>query len=129
MFIMTDTVRCPACRGSKKVPKLGGMIGECNTCRGKGTILAEHKPVKVEVTLEDVISKELINAVAQAVPAERIIKNAPVEGNVPREDIEKAVKQVSDDKFVVEVLNPVALPEEPQIKIDGKRALYKRKKA
>lgn len=91
---MTDTVRCPACRGSKKVPKLGGMIGECNTCNGKGTILASDKPVKVEaVASEDVISRELINAVADSVP-------------------------VTD-------IQPV----EADIKIDGKKALYKRKKA
>ncbi len=97
---MTEFIRCPACRGAKKVPKLGGMIGECNTCSGKGTILAVDKPVKVVATLEDVISKELVNAVADCVPA----------SSVP-------------DKFSVEVLKPV------DVKIDGKKALYKRKKA
>jgi hypothetical protein len=98
MDIMTDTIRCPSCRGAKKVPKLGGMIGECNTCIGKGTILLADKPAKPEpVTLVDVISKELINAVADSVPATTIeIKQSPVE---------------------------------PDVKIDGKKALYKRKKA
>lgn len=91
---MTDSIRCPSCRGAKKVPKLGGMVGECNTCVGKGTILAIDKPIKVEaVTLEDVISKELINAVADCVPASEI------------------------------------QPVEVDIKIDGKKAIYKRKKA
>ena len=124
---MTDTVRCPACRGSKKVPKLGGMIGECNLCAGKGTILAADKAKTVIV--EPVASNtDIINAVAQAVPAQRIVKTAPVEGNVPRDEIEKAVKQVSNDKFVVEVLEPVALPEEPQIKVDGKKAVFRHKK-
>jgi len=99
---MTDLIRCPACRGAKKVPKLGGMIGECNTCIGKGQIKAIDKPVKVEATIEDVVSKELINAVADCVPAT----------SVP-------------DKFTVEVLQPVT----PDVKIDGKKALYKRKKA
>jgi hypothetical protein len=91
---MTDTVRCPACRGAKKVPKLGGMIGECNTCSGKGTILAVDKPKPVIV--EPVESQaDIIKAVAEALP--------------------------------VSTFEPVALPEEPQIKIDGKKALYKRK--
>lgn len=89
---MTDSIRCPACRGAKKVPKLGGMIGACNTCNGKGTILASDKPKPVAVAVEDVAAKELISAVADSVPASS-----------------------------VEV--------EPQIKIDGKKALYKRKRA
>lgn len=90
---MTDTVRCPACRGAKKVAKLGGVIGECNTCSGKGTILAADKPKPVIVTVEDVCAKELINAVADCVPATTI------------------------------------QPVEQDTKIDGKKALYKRKRA
>lgn len=96
---MTDTIRCPACRGCKKVPKLGGMIGECNTCSGKGTILAVDKPVKVEaVTIEAVKEKEFINAVADCVPVTTL-----------------ELKQHAVIK--------------PDVKIDGKKALYKRKKA
>lgn len=92
---MTDSIRCPSCRGAKKMPKLGGMVGECNTCVGKGTILAVDKPKKVEVTIEDVISKELINAVSDC-------------------------KQVS---------NVEPLPVESQVKVDPKKAIYKRKKS
>lgn len=29
---------CPACRGSKKVMKLGYMTGDCETCDGKGHV-------------------------------------------------------------------------------------------
>lgn len=95
---MTDIVRCPACRGSKKVPKLGGMIGECNTCTGKGTILSADKPKPVVV--EEVQSQaEIITAVANALP----VSSEP----------------------------ELPVPEEPyiNIKIDGKKALYKRKTA
>jgi hypothetical protein len=92
---MTDTVRCPACRGAKKVPKLGGMIGQCNTCSGKGTILAVDKPKPVEIAPEYVCSNELINAVADSVPAS-----------------------------TVEIVDT-----EPAIKVDGKKAIYKRKRA
>lgn len=72
---MTDTVRCPACLGAKKVPKLGGMIGECNTCVGKGTILAINVFKPAIVTLEQVIAKELISQVSEALP----VSNVPLE--------------------------------------------------
>lgn len=89
---MTDTIRCPACRGAKKVAKLGGVIGECNTCTGKGTILAADKPKPVIVeSLLDVTG--IVNAVADCVPASTIT------------------------------------PIQPDVKIDGKKAIYKRKKA
>lgn len=86
-FAMSDTVRCPACRGAKKVPKLGGMIGECNTCSGKGTIFAvdKVKPVAVEVVE---VNADIIKAVSDAVPVSTV---------------------------------------EPDVKVDGKKALYKRK--
>ncbi len=89
---MTENVRCPSCRGAKKVPKLGGIIGECNTCKGKGTILASDKP-------KPVVSEVLPNTV----------------------DIVKAVSD-SVPASTVEVV-------ELDVKIDPKRALYKRKKA
>ena len=92
---MTDTVRCPACRGAKKVAKLGGMIGECSTCSGKGTILEADKPKPVLVQIDNT-QAELIKAVAESVPATTI--------------------------------EPIAIVE-PVVKIDPKKALYKRKKA
>ena len=118
---MTDTVRCPACRGAKKVPKLGGMIGECNTCSGKGTILAVDKPKPVIVEPVD-SNTDIINAVANAVPV------SDSDCFMVPTGIDQPPVQMPD-KFTVEVLKPIALPEEPQIKVDGKKALYKRKKA
>lgn len=111
---MTDSIRCPACRGSKKVPKLGGMIGECNTCSGKGTILAVDKPSKVDaVTLEDVISKELINAVAQAVPvSDSLVRAALLEG------LADGIKTQPEMQMRIE---------EPQVKVDGKKAVFRHK--
>lgn len=91
---MTDTVRCPSCRGAKKVAKLGGIVGECNTCKGKGTILAADKPVTVVAVVAEPVS-EVIAAVA--------------------------------DCMTVSDIKPVA--NEPSIKVDGKRAIYKRKTA
>jgi len=86
---MTDIIRCPACRGSRRVPKLGGMIGDCSTCQGKGTILASEKPIPVKLEPQPVESV-IVKSVADCVPATTI---------------------------------------EEDVKIDGKKALYKRKKA
>jgi DnaJ-class molecular chaperone len=64
---MGETVRCPGCRGAKKVAKLGGIIGSCNTCKGLGTILASDK---VKVVVNDVVddNKDIIDAVNHALP-------------------------------------------------------------
>ena len=96
---MTDMIRCPACRGAKKVAKLGGIIGECNSCTGKGQILASDKPVKVEPDVIPAIDN-IVKAVADSVPA----------SSVP-------------------LCAPSATVLEQDVKIDGKKALYKRKKA
>jgi RecJ-like exonuclease len=87
---MSDTVRCPSCRGAKKVPKLGGVIGECNTCNGEGKIKACDKvmPIINEPAPE---LNDLIKATAEALP--------------------------------------VAVEPDNAIKVDGKRAIYKRKKS
>jgi len=86
-----DLIRCPSCRGSKKVAKLGGMIGECNSCNGDGKIKQGDKPV---YTVPEVV--------------------------IPVADIMNAVSQVQ----------PVAKIEAtPVVKVDPKRAIYKRKKA
>lgn len=64
---MLDKVRCPACRGAKKVPKLGGMVGECNTCTGVGSI---PKSEKVETLISTPMPAvdSLIESVAKCVP-------------------------------------------------------------
>lgn len=90
IYLMDDLVRCPACLGAKKVPKLGGIVGDCNTCLGIGTIRAVEKVAPKVIELEVVSNADIINAVSQAVPVQ----------------VEKPVEQV---------------------KIDPKKALYKRK--
>lgn len=94
-----DKIRCSNCRGMKQVAKLGGMKGDCNLCLGTGTINAEDKPKPVSI-----VPKE---------PAIDIIKQV---ANVASIKV--------DDNAVIEVL-----PEEPPIKSDPKKAIYKRKKA
>ena len=91
---MSELVRCPACRGAKQVAKLGGIMGKCNTCSGKGQILESEKPKPVLVAGEDVGTSEVMKAVADCVPASSVEHN-----------------------------------ETPQVKIDGKKAIYRKKKA
>jgi len=64
---MTERIRCTACRGSKEVAKLGGIMGECNACEGKGTILLADKPVIVEPEIVEPVA-ELIAAVSECLP-------------------------------------------------------------
>ena len=115
-----DKIRCPACRGTKKVPKLGGMIGECNTCKGEGKILAVDKPIAVKPEVIPVVS-EIVKEVADCLPASDIVHfDTPVRGS----------KEVTIDSVVSE--SPLIIttkPIETDIKIDGKKALYKRKTA
>lgn len=85
---MSDMIRCPACRGSKKVAKLGGIIGDCNMCDGDGRIATKEK-AKPVVAVVDAEASELIKAVSEAIAA------------------------------------PIPEP----VKVDAKRAIYKRKKA
>lgn len=92
---MVEMVRCPNCRGMKKVAKLGGMMGDCNLCSGKGEI-AETDRVKPLLVAPVESVAHIVSAVADCVPA-----------------------------TTVETL-PVS---EPQIKIDGKKAIYRKKKA
>ena len=88
---MADKVRCPACRGSKKIYGLGGIQIDCRTCNGEGQILAVDKVVP---------------------------EIAPVDNN------SAIIKQVSDCK---PVSTDIVEPEEKAVKVQGKRAIYKRK--
>jgi microcompartment protein CcmL/EutN len=95
-----EMVRCPACRGMKKVPKLGGMIGDCNQCKGKGEIKVVDKVEVKAVIPEPVI--DIKKAVAQAIPFKAKEEEKPEVKDEPKE--------------------------QPKAKIDGKKAVFKRKK-
>jgi hypothetical protein len=70
-------IRCPACRGAKRVPKLGGMLGDCNGCEGKGEIKEIDRPKPVIVEPIEPIN-EVIAAVADAIPTTDVIEDKPV---------------------------------------------------
>lgn len=65
-------IRCPGCRGSKRVPKLGGIVGDCNTCVGTGHISAADKPVFVKVEPETVVTTDIIDSVAECVASSTV---------------------------------------------------------
>lgn len=112
---MTDEIRCPACRGRKHVEKLGGIIGECNTCSGSGKIKACDKPVPV-VPVVDADSVNVINAVGRLQP----------NGIDP---LDAVYGTAMVDEHMVTIEEP---PKQSTIvrdlKAQGKRAVFKRKK-
>ena len=74
-------IRCPACRGAKKVAKLGGMLGDCNTCIGKGEIKECDKPVIVMAPIPEPVA-EIVKAVSEAV-AVKATSPEPVTQELP----------------------------------------------
>ena len=62
-----ELIRCTACRGTKKVAKLGGIVGDCNTCDGTGKIDIKDRPILCMDTL-DVTDIGLIDSVARVKP-------------------------------------------------------------
>lgn len=69
------------------MPKLGGVIGDCNTCEGVGKIKACDKPMPLATVINEPIS-DIVSQVAECLPVSNV-----------------------------------------DTKIDGKRAVFKRKKA
>lgn len=99
--------RCTACRGSRQVMKLGGMMGDCNLCHGKGEINECDVPVPPKVT-EVVNSASIVTQVASVVPT--VVDSSEIK-------VPKDVQVSFHDKTV----------DNKSIKVDGKRAIYKRK--
>lgn len=66
---MSELVRCTACRGSKRVIALGGVMGDCKTCDASGKIKLIDKVVKIQDVTEITVN-EMVEAVA--VVSERV---------------------------------------------------------
>lgn len=124
---MSDVlVRCTSCRGTKKLAKLGGVIGDCNLCDGTGKIKESEKPVMTQsVNLEHVHTSSVIAAVAKAVPFKTALEHPEI-----AEALGKKMTQAVEHKFQT--------PKEPEraaVKefvgddsMPRKRAVFKRKK-
>lgn len=99
-------VTCPTCKGAREMMKLGGMFGKCNLCHGSGKIKHSDLPViKPIVAAENVAA--LITKVGEAIPwsgnTGQSVKAVPVE----------AIQE--------------AKPIEETLKVERKKAIYKRK--
>ena len=105
-----DKVRCPSCRGAKKVAKLGGIIGECNTCEGVGKIKAADKvAIVIPVAVNEL--RSIKDAVNTAIPWKS-----------DKPDFSKAPDDV---KIIYDIVDMTT----PATKVDPKKALYRRKVA
>jgi len=69
---MTEFIRCQRCKGTKKIARIGGIVGECTACEGSGKMLASEKVAIAEVVADEVISVDLATAVADSVVSESV---------------------------------------------------------
>ena len=96
-------VTCPTCRGAREMMKLGGMMGKCNLCHGTGKINHCDLPVIKEIIPAENVG-ELVKRVGEAIPwtgkSSKPVKAEPVQEPQPIQDT---------------------------IKVERKKALYKRK--
>lgn len=114
---MTDEmIRCPACRGRKQVEKLGGVVGDCNTCKAEGKIKACDKPVIV-IPVVDVASIGIIDAVSRMQPSQ-------IDPLDPLDPLDAVYGSAIADETAIEIDQPIVLPE---IVKNAKRAVFKRK--
>lgn len=102
---MTDMIRCPGCRGAKKVPKLGGMIGDCNMCLGKGEILEANRPVMIKVESSPFVA-DIIAATSQALPVSENVSDNDNTNDTDSHSIESEI---------------------PAVKVDHKKTIFKHK--
>lgn len=109
-----DMIRCTACRGMKKVPKLGGMIGDCNLCEGTGRIIEGQRQNIASIAAP--CANEIIKAV------DRVTNNAD-------EQLMDGSEKIAGAQFVdVTETTEDVKPEIQKFVSNGKRAVFKRKK-
>ncbi len=109
---MLELIRCPSCRGRKQVEKLGGVLGDCNTCKGEGKIKGIDRPLPPMSNHDAVYGKAkdaIIEATSRAVPSQ-----------VDPLESETVVKGIDSPKMS-EAFNDVTRPVK-------KRAVFKRNK-
>jgi hypothetical protein len=70
---MADSVRCPTCRGYKKVNGIGGIERDCHKCSGKGTVAPE---AVVVTQMAAAATDEIVEAIKKKEPEVSPAKNA-----------------------------------------------------
>lgn len=115
-----EKLRCSNCRGMKKVAKLGGMMGDCNLCRGTGEIHA-IKPVVVKMESLPMVNA-IIEATAQALPTQ-IEEINLIHG--------QGIKTITIDEIPQHnhVFSPSGntVVNDPIVRIDPKKAKFRKK--
>jgi len=105
-LLMSELVRCNACRGSKQVLRIGNICGDCGLCNGTGTIKACDKIEIVLAVNDDQVSlASLKRAVSEAIPF--------------------VIAVDSDNGDII----PVVATIDPLLKVDAKKSVFKRKRA
>jgi len=110
-----ELVRCPSCRGRKQVEKLGGVLGDCNTCVGEGKIKLCDKPLP-PLSQHDAVygDKNVIDAVSKVMPN-------------PIDHLESEASRLLDDVIVEPVIQIETKSVAKKVNASGKRAVFKRK--
>src|SRR5690606_40897420 len=89
MSMAIEMIRCPACKGTKKVAGLGMIVNDCTMCFATGKIKASDKPKPIEQIVEESV-KEVIAEVSKQEPtilfSEELVN-----------EIKEETKQVNDE--------------------------------
>lgn len=113
-----ELIRCPSCRGRKQVEKLGGVIGECNTCKGDGKIKQCDKPSPPMSNHDAVYGSankvDIVAATARAVPNQV-------------DPLESAQSKLQDETTPEPILEVESKSVVKRLNAQGKRAVFKRK--
>jgi len=114
MSMAIEMIRCPACKGTKKVAGLGMIVNDCTMCFATGKIKASDKPKPIEQIVQESV-KEVIAEVSKQEPT--ILFNDELVNEIKEET--KQVNELTEDK-------PIAVNDSPVVKT-GKRAIYRKK--
>lgn len=110
-----EMIRCPACKGTKKVAGLGMIVNDCTMCFATGKIKASDKPKQIEQIVQESV-QEVIAEVSKQEPtilfSEELVN-----------EIKEETKQVNDE---VREDKAIAVNDSPVVKT-GKRAIYRKK--
>lgn len=93
-----EMIRCPACKGTKKVSGLGMIVNDCTMCYATGKIKASDKPKTIEQVVEESV-KEVIAEVSKQEPT--ILFNDELVNEI-KEETKHVNDEVIEDKSIAE---------------------------
>src|SRR5690606_21610959 len=119
MSMAIEMIRCPACKGTKKVAGLGMIVNDCTMCFATGKIKASDKPKPIEQIVEESV-KEVIAEVSKQEPT--ILFNDELVNEIKEETkqaVEDQSSELTEDKAIAVNDNVVTKT--------SKRAIYRKK--